>query len=72
MSGGALCAMDEGGRSRVHWLKNQRVDADCHRTNQAVRRMARRALFLRFIKKKRAAFFLKSMRCGRSNPRENE
>ncbi len=33
------------GRSRVRWLKNQRVDADCHRANHAVRRMARRALF---------------------------
>ena len=71
ISGGAPCAMGEGAIPRPLAEKSTRR---CGLSSGESRCPAHGAsgAFLRSIKKKRAAFFLKSMRCGRSNPCENE
>ena len=71
MSGGALCAMDEWAIPRPLAEKSTRR---CGLSSDESGCPAHGApgAFLRSIKKKRAAFFLKFMRRGGSNPRENE
>ena len=60
------------GRSRVHWLKKSTRRCGLSSGESRCPAHGASGAFLRSIKKKRADSSLKSMRCGRSNPCENE